>query len=132
MTNNIFNSDFMWDYTDEDFKDTDKVNDFLNKTDVIIEEYDRLPKSLKYIVESILPTNWRDEIISMQNHAIDVNLSAEENKVAHKNSTTELAERYVNTEVTDFFNKYNIAFTNEQKEDLICVYDKFAQWILNQ
>lgn len=148
MAKNIFNNNFSskfnstmftWDYTDEDFKDTDKVNDFLNKTDRIIEEYDRLPELSKKMVNVILPEGWRDEIIAMQNHAIDVNLDSiqEKNKCkkcseTKTNSTTELAERYVNTEVTDLINKCGIELNDKQKEDLICVYDAFAQWILNQ
>lgn len=150
MTDNFNSANyFVWSYTDKDFEDTDKVNNFLNETDRIIEEYDRLPELSKKIINVVLPEGWRDEIIAMQNHAIDVNLDTikEKNKcnktkcdktkcTCNKNKTNstthELAEKYVNTEVINIMDKCGINFSDKQKEDLICAYDAFAKWILEQ
>lgn len=144
-------------YTDEDFEDTEKLNDFLNEIDKCLDEYDQLSPIAKSLVDMMTPGGWREKLIEMQDHAIDVNIAANRaKKVKEKSDTqncgnactkctcdnssnkknykvTELAKKYVDTEIVPLFDKEESGnLSKRQYDHLVASYTAFGDWILAQ
>lgn len=143
-------------YTDEDFKDNEKLNDFLNVTDGIIEEYNELPSYAKSFINLTTGYDLPKKISQWQDDAVEVNLNerrrqsslrlqqeaketalkdiADENEKQQKakTKTRELAEKYVDTVVTGLYNKSFGNLSDRARENMITGYENFANWILKQ
>lgn len=140
-------------YTDEDFKDNEKLNDFLNVTDGIIEEYNELPSYAKSFINLTTGYDLPKKISQWQDDAVEVNLNErrrqsslrlqqeaketalkdiEEEKKQSKTKTRELAEKYVDTVVTELYNKSFGNLSDRARENMITGYENFANWILKQ
>lgn len=60
-------------YTDKDFEDDEKLVNFLNETDALLDDYDRLSPLTKKLVNSICGSDWTNKLQEWQEHAIEVN-----------------------------------------------------------
>lgn len=135
-------------YTGEDFKDDGKLNEFLDVTDSIIEEFDSLPSYVKSLINLTLGYAFSEKVAKCQDDAVAVNVAEKnslrqkakentlrdtvtENKQA-KTKTRELSEKYVDTVVTELYNKSNSVLSDKERKNIIDVYDDFANWILKQ
>lgn len=137
-------------YTDEDFKDDEKLNDFLNVTDSIIEEYDKLPSYVQSLINLTVGYDVSEKLTQLQDSAVAVNMAenrrlrqeakeaalkdiAEENKVKQSNTRTrDLAEEYVDTVVAAGYDKSDNPISIKLRDDIVGAYEDFANWILKQ
>lgn len=140
-------------YTDEDFADDDKLNEFLNETDAVLDEFENLSPLAKSMVNSVIGDDLSDKIIKLQDKAIDANGRAKRKKAIEKlnneqekcckcesctckktkkSKTEELAAKYVQECIVPTFVKKGVEITLDECEDTKSVLTDFANWILEQ
>ena len=140
-------------YTDEDFADDDKLNEFLNETDAVLDEFDNLSPLAKSMVNTVLGEGWRDKIANLQDEAINAGARAKRKKAtekhisnkekccncescacnqAKKTKTEELAVKYVQERIVPAFVNKGVQITLDECEDTKLVLTDFANWILEQ
>ena len=117
----------------EDFKDDDKLNDFLDETDALLDAYDRLSDTSKLIVDGFGFCNMNDTITKLQDYAIDINKKAKADEKPVKNSPVrELAEKYVAEELGGVLGCNAIELSDKVKKTLTDAYEAYGEWILKQ
>lgn len=141
-------------YTDEDFADDDKLNEFLNETDAVLDEFENLSPLAKSMVNAVLGDEWYDKITNLQDEAISANVRAKRqkaieklnnkkekcgkcesctcNKTAKTTKTEELAAKYVQERIVPAFVSKGVEITLDECEDTKLVLTDFANWILEQ
>lgn len=117
----------------EDFKDDDKLNDFLDETDALLDAYDRLSDTSKLIVDGFGFCNMNDTITKLQDYAIGINKKAKaDEKPVKKSPVRELAEKYVTEELGGVLGCNAIELSDKVKKTLTDAYEAYGKWILKQ
>lgn len=147
-------------YTNEDFEDDDKLNEFLDETDAMLDEFDELEPMARAIINLCFDGDFKSKIIEMQDKAIDANceakhkaksckcatkcedckcetrcelLKCDEDCDCEKSSTTaELAHRYMEEVVKPTYKKYYGEYDEKKYKQAEKAFKQFADWVLEQ
>lgn len=121
-------------WTANDFKDDDKLNEFLDETDELLDIYDRLSTTGKEIADNFGFGNINDTLTNLQDYAISVNKKAKEDKkpVVKTSKVRQLAEKYVTEELAGMLGCNAINLSDKVKKTLTDAYEAYGNWVLKQ
>lgn len=126
-------------FTDDDFKDDDKLKDFLDVTDSIIEDFNDIDDSfVTTLVNLVVGGDFSEKIVELQDGAIRINSLAHEsdrrvnNKPKHASKIEELADKFINEEIVPKCVKEGKELNLRECEDVKFVLTEFGKFILKQ
>lgn len=133
-------------YTDEDFKDTKKVEDYVNELSKLAVAFESMPETQQAIVKILFNnTDVVDYINDLIEHAYyvhDVSImeraeqkrkeEAEKKQNASSSQIKELVRRYIDEEVVKTLSIGGITLPKSKRTALETSYTDFANWILKQ
>lgn len=134
-------------YTDEDFKDTKKVEDYVDELSKLVVAFESMPETqqaiVKIIFNNIDVVYYINDLIEHAYYVHDVSImereeqkrkeeSEKKQNASFSSQTKELAARYVDEVFVKTFNKNGITVPKSQISALKTSFTDFANWILKQ
>lgn len=133
---NVYNPDFsILSYTDEDFKDNDKLNHYIDEMNELRKQYINCSDSSKEVIKWLLgDVDIKKFINDKVQHAIEChNKSTKQCKnIKSENTTESLATKYVEEVFKPKYETYIEKMSDKQLKSLKKSFKEFADWILEQ
>ena len=134
-------------YTDEDFKDKEKLEDYVDELENLLETYENLSETEETILSFLCQNhNISEHIENLIDHAYDIyNASVKEKEEQKRkdeeakkkqdvssSQIKELVRRYIDDVVAKTLNIGGITLSKSKRTALETSYTDFANWILKQ
>lgn len=124
-------------YTDEDFKDKEKLEDYVDELERLITEFNSMPETQQTIVKILFNNTdvvaYIDDLIDHAYEVYDESVKeSEDDEKDFSSQTEELASRYVDEVFVPVYKKTGGYVTDKQVIAMKNQFKKFANWILKQ
>lgn len=124
-------------YTDEDFKDKEKLEDYVDELERLITEFESMSETQQDIVKILFNnTDIVEYIDDLIDHAYEVYdesvKESEDDEKDFSSQTEKLASRYVDEVFVPVYTKAGGDITDKQVIAMKNQFNEFANWILKQ